>query len=233
MKKYITYITTISTSIVIYIIAFNNKSFFQNKGYLLLSFLLIFSAIIPFLISYERKRPPAREVVLLSSLTIIATLSRILFFPFPQIKPMGAIIILSAIIFGKNAGFLIGLLSVFISNMFIGQGPWSLYQAIAFGMIGFLSGIIFSHIKPTTFNLLIYTFFSILLIYGLIVNISSLLLYTKNSMISIKLIITYLMAGLPFDLIHAISCSFFIYFLKRPFIEKMNRVKIKYGIIKI
>ena len=39
--------------------------------------------------------------------------------------------------------------------------------------------------------------------------------------------------GLPFDLIHAVSTAFFLWVAAEPMIEKLERVKLKYGIMQL
>ena len=60
-------------------------------------------------------------------------------------------------------------------------------------------------------------------------NFHSLVLYTsKINFESFKAV--YLLS-LPFDFIHALSTSVFLWFIQRPFFEKIDRIKEKYGII--
>ncbi len=40
----------------------------------------------------------------------------------------------------------------------------------------------------------------------------------------------YLM-GIPFDLIHAFATVFFLYFISGAMIEKLDRIKVKYGLL--
>lgn len=66
----------------------------------------------------------------------------------PQFKPCVAIIIITGIMLGKQSGFfLCGALTAFVSDFFFGQGPWTPWQMFAFGIIGFISAIVFSKKK--------------------------------------------------------------------------------------
>ena len=65
----------------------------------------------------------------------------------PQFKPCVAIIIITGIMLGKQAGFLCGALTAFVSDFFFGQGPWTPWQMFAFGIIGFISAIVFQKRK--------------------------------------------------------------------------------------
>ena len=49
--------------------------------------------------------------------------------------------------------------------------------------------------------------------------------------ISRAMIVSAYIMGLPFDLIHAASTAFFLWFISEPMIDKIERIKIKYGLI--
>ena len=48
--------------------------------------------------------------------------------------------------------------------------------------------------------------------------------------ITLKMIIAACIAGVGMDLIHAISTMFFLWFISKPMIEKIERIKVKYGL---
>lgn len=62
--------------------------------------------------------------------------------PLPNFKPCSAIIIITAVAFGPEAGFLTGALTAFVSNFIFGQGPWTPWQMFTWGLVGFLAGIL-------------------------------------------------------------------------------------------
>lgn len=203
----------------------------NDANYLLPSFIIIFLSFIPFIYIFEKKKMRVREVVLISSLSAIAVLGRIVFFFVPQIKATSAIVIISAATLGSEVGFFVGVVSAFVSNFFFGQGSYTIWQMFAFGMVGFLSGIILksNKVKDNRILVCIIGFILTFFVYGGIVNLHSLLLYTpKINFESFKSI--YLLS-LPFDFIHAFSTVIFLWFIQRPFFEKIDRIKEKYGII--
>ena len=63
---------------------------------------------------------------------------------FPSVEPITFFAILSGWLFGRKKGFLVGVGSLYVSNflMFGGQGPWTIFQALAFGAAGFLGGFL-------------------------------------------------------------------------------------------
>ena len=38
-------------------------------------------------------------------------------------------------------------------------------------------------------------------------------------------------SGIPFDFVHAASTAFFLWFISEPMIDKLERIKVKYGLI--
>ncbi len=228
---------TIAALIIILIavpltIYFGNGLIAERKYYIISS-LLLFEALLPFVLVFEGRRPQARELVIIAVLCTIGVLGRAAFFMLPQFKPLIAIVIITGVCFGGESGFLVGSLSALISNFFFSQGPWTPWQMLALGLIGFLAGVMFSKrlLAKSRFSLCIFGALATILIYGGIINPASVLMFQSYPTREMFLI-SYVQA-LPMDLIHAASTVFFIYFIAEPMIEKLERIKIKYGLIEI
>ncbi len=209
---------------------FSGMYFFGDRKYYLISLLIILEILIPFFLSFEKKKPNARELVMVSVLCAICVCSRYVFSFLPQFKPVLALVIIAGVCFGAETGFLVGAVTAFVSNFFFGQGPWTPWQMISFGMVGFVSGILFKSglIKSKRIPLCIFGFFATVLIYGGIANLSSVfVMYPKPTWGNV--LSTYA-AGITFDLIHSISTVFFLLILSETIIEKLERVKVKYGL---
>ena len=201
------------------------------RQYYFVSLFIIICTMIPFFMVFEKRKPQARELVVIAVLSAIAVAGRAAFFMIPQFKPVVAIVIITGVSFGAEAGFLVGAVTAFVSNFYFGQGPWTPWQMFCFGIIGFLAGILFKTglLKKKKFSLCFFGAVATLLIYGGIMNPASLLMY--SSTISKELLITTYIQGFPMDLIHAAATVFFLFFLSQPMIEKLDRIKIKYGLI--
>src|SRR5665647_107996 len=117
--------------------------FLDDRRYYFISLLMIAYAIIPFFVRFEKRKPQSREVVIIAVMVAIAVAGRATFFMVPQFKPVVAIVIISGVCLGKEAGFLIGAMTGFVSNFIFGQGPWTPWQMFCFGIIGFVAGILF------------------------------------------------------------------------------------------
>ena len=180
---------------------------------------------------FEGRKPEARELVVISVLCAIGVAGRAAFFMIPQFKPVTAIVIISAVCFGGETGFLVGALTGFVSNFFFGQGPWTPWQMFAFGIIGFLAGVLAKKglLQKSKLPLCILGFVATLVIYGGIMNPASVLIWQATP--KAEMFVSASALGLPFDLIHATSTAFFLFFAAEPMIEKLNRIKTKYGIV--
>ena len=202
--------------------------YFGDRKYYFISLLVIFEGLLPAFFGFEKRKPAARELVMLSVLCALAVAGRAALSMLPQFKPSLALIIITGACFGGAKGFLAGALCGFVSNFFFGQGPWTPWQMLAFGLCGYLSGLLFENgfLKKTRTALSIFGFLATILVYGVIVNVGSLLIYQPYP--TAGALLSSVLMGLPFDLLHAASTVFFLWLLSDTMIEKIERVKIKY-----
>ena len=202
-----------------------------DRRYMIASLLLIGETMVPFFLAFEGRKPKARELVILSVLCALAVGGRAAFFALPGFKPVAAVVILTAVAFGPEAGFLVGAMALFCSNMLFGQGPWTPWQMLGMGLVGLVAGILRSKglLRPSRGNLALYGGLAIFLIYGMILNPASVLMYQPNP--TWKMILMACIAGIPADAAHAFATVVFLWLLAEPMLEKLERVKIKYGMM--
>ena len=200
------------------------------RGYYFTSMCIIVISIFIFLWSFEKRKPKTREIVTLAVMTALAVVGRLAFFMTPQVKPCAAIIIITGVMLGRQSGFLCGALTAFVSGFFFGQGPWTPWQMIAFGIIGFLSGVLFSkkNIKYAynKWIISIYGCLATFVIYGFILDTATVFMYTDTPKTE-TFVATYL-SGIGFNLIHAASTFVVLFLISNATIKKLERLKIKY-----
>lgn len=202
----------------------------EGRKYYFISLLLIFIITMPVLFRFENRKSSGKEIVLIGVMTSIAIASRQAFFMIPQFKPVAAIVIISGICLGKENGFLVGGLSAFGSNFFFGQGPWTPWQLVGFGLLGFLAGLLTDKgLLKSRLSISIYGFLSTLIVYGLVLNFGSMVMSMGD--VGFGSYKAFILAGLPFDLIHGASTFLFLFILSKPMMEKLDRIKVKYGLI--
>ena len=202
----------------------------KGEKFNLVCILIVAEILVPFFLSFENKKPNVRELVIIAVMCAIAVAGRVAFNAIPQFKPMCAIIIISGICLGAEKGFIIGAVSALVSNMFFSHGSWTAFQMLGFGLVGLVSGIVFAKGRlPKNFVFVsIFGFFATIILYGGVANLSSLLYYPQ---ITWDLVYTtYIVYGLPFDFIHALSTALFLLFITYPAVETLERIKTKYGL---
>ena len=202
---------------------------FETKHYVPVCILMIIYAMIPFFVGFERRKPKAREIVILAVLIAVAVIGRAAFFMLPNFKPIVAIVIISGVALGKESGFLVGAMAAFVSNFLFGQGPWTPWQMIAMAVIGYLAGVLFHKYsgKLKVLPLVIFGALATIILYGGIVDLWTILFMGDS--------VTWRMAAMVygsafyFNVIHASATVIFLLLLAKPMIEKLERVKVKYG----
>jgi len=202
------------------------------KSYYLISLLLLALAAVPFLVrALKDTRHRGRELTVIAVMTALAVIARSVFYMLPQVKPMAAIVILTGISFGGSAGFLTGMLSGFVSNFIFGQGPWTPWQMLGFGLLGALAGWLFQKRTISQTNRIlatIYAFFSVLLLYGILLDTSTVLL-SGNAPTKAMFLATYA-SGFVFNLIHAGASAVFLFLFYFPVTKRLERIRTKYGV---
>ena len=279
--------------------------------YMLISYSIVILAIIPFFRKYEKRKPKAREIVLIAMYTAITVGAQIFFHVTVPIQIETALTIVAGISMGPEVGFLIGALARLICNFYLGQGPWTPWQMFTYGLLGFLAGLAFNKAKAEnkfkiiedkvtgiekeksrTFSIImgpvlmiifgvviayvtylfvpgqdetffgwrvyaggllgliagiivqrkrlpidnttltIFTFFVTIIIYGGIMNMAAMFTATglPGGDISWNTLRVLYVSGLPFDIYHAVTAALSMFVIGKPMIEKIERIKIKYGI---
>lgn len=203
--------------------------FSDSASYYLAAAIILVLSLLPFFAAYEKSAPSAGEIALVSSLTALAVASRAVFYLIPQFKPIGAVVIVSAVCLGPRRGYIIGALSAFISNFIFGQGVWTPFQMVALGLVGFVSGLVFKKLKINKWLLAIVGFLLTFALYGLVTDLCSVLMMLSEYTISG--IIAVYAAGVPFSAIFGGATALFLLLFGQGFIKKINRVVNKYGIL--
>lgn len=209
---------------------FAGMYFLEDRKYYFISLLVLLEAMLPFAMIYENRKPNVRELVIIAVMCALGVAGRTAFYAVPNFKPLAAIIILTGAALGGEAGFLVGAMSAFVSNFQFGQGPWTPWQMFAFGIVGFLGGVLFHKeiIPKKRMQIAIYGGLSIMLVYGPIMDLYSAMM-TQAEM-SIGTVLTSMMLGLQFNIIHAVSTIIFLWIISNPLLNQFERMKIKYGI---
>lgn len=201
------------------------------KQYYIISTAILIECMLPFFVTFEGRKPMARELVIIAVLCALGIAGRAAFFMLPQFKPVLAVVIIAGAAFGGETGFLVGAATMLVSNMMFSQGAWTPWQMFAAGLVGFLAGILCraGFLRRTRLSLCVFGAVCTLVIYGGIMNFYSALFALGNSL-NFRIVLGYFLTGLPMDCIHAAATAVFLWFLAEPIFQKLERVKEKYGL---
>ncbi len=204
---------------------------FMAKGrqYLLLSIIIIAVSMLPFFLSLERKKLQVRELVITASVVAVAAASRSAFFFLPQVKPMCAVLIIAAAAFGPEFGFISGALSMLITNFMYGQGMWTPFQMMGMGMTVYLCALIYRNFRiKNRFIFGVISGIICFIVYGIVVDLGSVFMMVSDY--NIKTVLSVYASGIPFNAVHSVTTAVIIALLQPGINEKLERIKIKYGI---
>lgn len=196
---------------------------FEEKSHIFVSFGVALLSILLFVSGFEKKKIGSRRAVLTAVMTALCVVGR--FIPF--FKPITAITVISAIYLGAESGFSVGAMSALVSNFYFGQGPWTLFQMLSWGLIGLFAGYLSKYLKKSKVFLLSYGLVSGVL-FSFIMDVWTVLWY--NGVFSIKLYLAALVTAIPNTVLYAVSNFLFLLLLSKPFGEKLERIKLKYGV---
>ncbi len=195
----------------------------DGRRHLIVSLGMACMALLFFLTGFEKRKTGGRRMVIVSVMTALCIVGRFI----PLFKPVTALTIVTAMYLGGEAGFLTGALSAALSNFYFGQGPWTPFQMLAWGFIGLMAGWLATSLKKHRALLLIFSV-TAGVVYSLIMDVWNVLWYAGG--LDWSLYAASVATALPHTILYAASNFVFLFFLARPFGEKLERVKVKYGV---
>lgn len=196
---------------------------FDEKKHLFISFFIAILSLLLFITGFEKKATGTRRMVIVAVMIALCVVGR--FIPF--FKPITAITVITAIYLGGESGFLVGSLSALLSNFYFGQGPWTAFQMLAWGLIGLVAGFLSKPLRKSRALLLIYGVISGVA-FSFTMDVWTVLWY--NDTFDLMLYLTALGTALPHTVLYSVSNFIFLWFMAKPFGEKLDRIKIKYGV---
>lgn len=272
----------------------------SKRLYMPLSLLILVMIMAPFFMIFERRKPRAREVVLIAMMSALTVAYHTFFHIAFPVQIGTAMVIISGISLGPEAGFLIGAMSRFVCNFYMGQGAWTPWQMFCWGLLGFLAGLAFNReiskqnsisnfkkvmapvlcvifselvayisflvwpgndktffgwrvylfgiiglllavifqkgkLKADNITMAIFTFVVTFVIYGGIMNFAAMCLSMNEPGslgIGVKALKALYVSGVGYDFYHALTAAICVFVIGTPMVNKLERIKIKYGIYK-
>lgn len=201
-----------------------------GQGYYVTGTLIIIELMLPFFMAFEGRKPQARELVLIAVMCAAAIAGRVAI-PIPNFKAIFAVIMLSGIAFGPEAGFMVGAVSAFASNFFYGQGPYTPWQMMAYGAGGMLAGFLFAkgRLPREPWIIAVFGFVTVIFWIGPLMDSSH--IFLMLTVINGSTVLATLLSGLFVNVLNGICTVLVMLFLGKPLLDRLERVKQKYGIM--
>ena len=155
-----------------------------------------------------------RASVIISQIAVFTALSvvgRLVMVMLPNISPVAPLTFIAGYLNGGYVGFIVGVLSMVISDIFIGIGPWTIFTAFFMGIVGLSGGLLKDKIQGG-FSLFLFSYLTVL-VYDLGTSISTLVLFGVPIEIAIiNLFIPVFILGIPYPMgpIHELSSSILV-----------------------
>ncbi len=223
--------TTICIAIVFVLIPaalFAGVSIFNDRNYMLVSAFVALLSCLPFFIAFETNENTGRELVVIAVMCAISVVGRLIFAPIPGFKPVTAVVIITGAVLGAEAGFITGSMTALCSNIFFGQGPWTPFQMFSWGIIGFISGLIFFRRQKKNLIFIIIAGMLFGVLFSLLMDIWTTVSISGSFIVNEY--IACIIAAIPVTIEYAVSNAVFLAVLFNPFNKKLERIKTKYGV---
>lgn len=224
MKKKISLIISF---LIIPAVILTGSIVFKDKQYAFVSAAVTVMALAQFLISFERKENSETKLVLVAVMTALSVVGRMIFAAIPGFKPVTALVVITAVYFGRQAGFVTGSLSALLSNFYFGQGAWTPFQMLSWGIIGWVAGVFAPKIKKSKVVLSVFGFFSGIA-YSLMMDVWTTV--WADGTFNLTRYFSLIVSALPYTAMYAVSNIIFLLLLEKPIGKKLERINDKYGL---
>lgn len=196
---------------------------FPRRAYYLTATAILLECMAACFIAFSRRGVSARRLAVIAVLCALGVAGRAAFFWLPEVKPVLALAILAGAGLGGEAGFTVGAVTMLVSNIMFGQGPWTPWQMFAAGVCGLLGG--FSNrcefLRRRAALAALGAVLAVV-VYGGIVNPSAAFIWGGEGL-TFGVIASYWLSGLPMDVLHAFATAAFLWALSEPVLGALER----------
>lgn len=283
----------------------------MNYSIMLISMAILLAAVLIYVHIFEKRKPRAREMVVIAMMSAITVVANIICAYTIPLHAGTAVVIITGIALGPEAGVLTGVLARFVCNFFMGQGIWTPWEMVAWAMLGGLAGVFFykpvytgyledkkkirrestkygvmqlaapaaiiilcelagyieyiiaapsgetymgwrvyvfgiagiiiaavitrKKVAVNSVTTTVYTFVSVFILYGGLMNLAAMFMSSSyqngNISISLESLKLLYITGIPYDAMHALGAAVCVFLFGNTLIQKMTRIRIKYGLV--
>ena len=200
---------------------------FRDRQYAYITLCVAVLSCLPFFLHFERSANDVKRLILIAVMVALSVAGRMLFAPLQHFKPVTALVIITAMYFGSEAGFLTGALSAVLSNFYFGQGPWTPFQMFSWGMIGFFSGLSAPLLRRSRIALCIWGGIGGVL-YSFLMDIWTVL--WADGYFNLPRYFAAIASAVPVTAVYVVSNILFLLVLAKPIGKLLARMKTKYAL---
>lgn len=200
---------------------------FRDRQYAYITLCVAVLSCLPFFLHFERSANDVKRLILIAVMVALSVAGRMLFAPLQHFKPVTALVIITAMYFGSEAGFLTGALSAVLSNFYFGQGPWTPFQMFSWGMIGFFSGLLAPLLRRSRIALCIWGGIGGVL-YSFLMDIWTVL--WADGYFNLPRYFAAIASAVPVTAVYVVSNVLFLLVLAKPIGKLLARMKTKYAL---
>ncbi len=190
------------------------------------SAILVVLAIAAFFFEFEEAAVSSKEIALIGMLGTVSAVLRVPFAAIPSVQPCTYLIICTGYVFGPLPGFMVGAITALVSNFFLGQGPWTIYQMFAWGLAGVAAAYL-RRFRLKTGGLIV---FGVIwgYVFGAIMNVWFWASFIYP--LTLKTFLIYQLNSVWFDSFHAIGNAIFLGILGMKTIAILERFKARFTV---
>lgn len=180
---------------------------------------------------FEKAEVSAKEIALIATMTTLAAILRVPFAVFPSVQPTTFLVMITGYVFGGQTGFVVGALAALVSNFFLGQGPWTLWQMLGWGVCGSMAALLAAQEKE--FSLGRFTILTAFCgyLFGWIMNIWHWVGFVYP--LNVKTFLATYAASFPFDTLHVLGNIAFSLVFGQIFYTVLKRFQRKFRVVSL
>jgi energy-coupling factor transport system substrate-specific component len=197
---------------------------YLTLGSWIVAFIVMIGVILAFFRIFEKSKPRVEHLVLIAILVAISILGSLPTAAIPGVQAASFIIIMTGIVFGRETGFITGVLTPLVLGLFLGLGYWTILQMIGWGLMGLTAGIFQVKLEENRYLRAGFGF-AWGFFYGWITNISMLLFLSSVTLTSV---LGVYIASAPFDLLHGVTNAVLLILFFGLFERIFKRIRDRY-----
>lgn len=168
----------------------------------------------------EKSLDSGNDLIILVLVTIFAITGRILLEPLPNVQPVTVVVLLVGIHYGATRSIGVATIIAISSNLVMGHGLWTFYQALGWSLVGVTGALLSQSLRvgdkisvPRVASISFIAAF----VFDWVVSVS--VLHT----LPLENLPVYILAGLPFDLVHGVGNVAIAAWIAEPISDIMSR----------